>query len=128
MRILTEQCATCIFRPSNLMHLREGRVKQMITDCQTYDTHVPCHETMEYDDSDEEGNAVGVTDGSPVCRGFYDRYPGVGQMIRISERLNLVEFTPPPGVRLRQSFETRSRKPPRPRSTSGSRHRVVPGQ
>jgi hypothetical protein len=121
MRILTEQCATCIFRPGNLMNLREGRVREMVNEVRTQDSYIPCHETMEYDDSDEDGYAHGVTDDSPVCRGFYDRYPGVGQMIRISERLNMVEFVAPPSA-------AHSRRPLHRQSTSGSRRPAGPGR
>lgn len=100
MKVLKEQCATCIFRPGNLMGLRKGRVKSMVDACITQDSYIPCHETMEYEDKDaDEYDDPGalITIDSPVCRGFYDKYPGVGQVIRISERLGMLEEvdTPP---------------------------------
>jgi hypothetical protein len=94
MKVLKEQCATCIFRPGNLMHLQKGRVKEMVAQCKAQDTHIPCHEHMEYvhEWADEDADAdYETTPDSPVCRGFYNRYPGVGQMIRIFERLGRLE-------------------------------------
>ena len=94
MKLLKEQCATCIFRPGNPMSLRPGRVQAMVRACQINDTYIPCHERMNNDlDMDEDGDLVMTTSTteSPVCRGFYDKYPGIGQMIRISERLGLLE-------------------------------------
>lgn len=91
MRVLAEQCATCIFRPGNPMKLNPGRVKRMVAECQRRDTYIPCHEHMQRVGEDGET----VTAESPVCRGFYDRYPGVGQMIRISQRLGMWEEVRP---------------------------------
>jgi hypothetical protein len=94
MKVLTEQCATCIFRPGNLMHLHPQRVKQMVVACKAVDGYIPCHETMQYED--EDSDEYRATMDSPVCRGFYDAYPGLGQIIRIAERLGMIEFVDPP--------------------------------
>ena len=99
MNVLNEQCATCIFRPGNLMHLRPGRVKQMVAECQRRDTFIPCHEHMSHVGEDDEV----VTADSPVCRGFYDRYPGVGQLLRIMGRLGNLWFVDGSGNRLERA-------------------------
>lgn len=62
----------------------------MVTQCVRRDTYVVCHETMERDDRSY------ASFESPVCRGFYDKFPGVGQLIRIAQRLGLIEFVDPP--------------------------------
>lgn len=94
MNVLKEQCATCIFRPGNPMRLQAGRVKDMVTACIRRDVYIPCHEHMTIDvekEPDSDG-VVQINPRDPVCRGFYDRYPGVGQMIRIAGRLGMIKF------------------------------------
>lgn len=96
MFVLEAQCATCIFRPGNPMSLNKGRVKGMVEDCKRNAGHIPCHETMRYedDDVDDDGGDPRTTWDSPVCRGFYDRYPDVSQSIQIARRLGVLRFIP----------------------------------
>lgn len=94
MKVLREQCATCIFRPGNPMRLQKGRVQGMVQECLRRDSYISCHEHVQYVHSwaDDEADAdYEATPESTVCRGFYDRYPGVGQMIRIAGRLGILE-------------------------------------
>lgn len=73
-RLLSRQCATCIFRPGNLMHLDEGRLKDMVRAAAR--TYVICHDTLPYADHPGVGPAI--------CRGFYDRYDTFAlQVIRL---------------------------------------------
>lgn len=77
LRVMREQCPTCIFRPDNPMQLRRGRVADMTRETDRADTNVTCHQTL-------------GTDRGVLCRGSVDRRPG--QMVRIAERLGaLVE-------------------------------------
>lgn len=71
VRLMAAKCDTCIFRPGNLMHLRPGRVKDMVDTCLRNSGHVVCHKTL-----DE------ATDGA-ICRGFADAYPGVALALRV---------------------------------------------
>jgi hypothetical protein len=72
LRVHSEQCSTCIFRPGNLMKLRPGRLQQLIQLNRRQDSHIVCHQTLK--------------DGmQAVCRGFYDRF--TSQMIRICGRM-----------------------------------------
>jgi hypothetical protein len=48
VRVLTEMCATCIFRPGNLMHLRRGRLATIVNDHQQADGNLICHSTLPY--------------------------------------------------------------------------------
>jgi hypothetical protein len=89
MKVMRNQCATCIFRPGNPMDLRSGRVHEMVAMCRQHDTHIPCHERLTTITEIEGLSEINLDD--PVCRGFYDAYPGVGQMIRISGRLRLIK-------------------------------------
>ncbi len=101
MNVLAEQCATCIFRPGNPMHLRPGRVKEMVEACVRRDVHIPCHEHITPTDQDPDADGcVQIDPNYPVCRGFYDRYPGVGQLIRIMGRLGALHVVDAAGNRL----------------------------
>lgn len=88
LEILDAQCETCIFRPGNKMHLKKGRVAQMVRDCTRDQSFITCHETMVYDDPD----AGDPTASGPMCRGFFDNHGHVSQMVRIAERLGMLEF------------------------------------
>lgn len=93
MRVMGEQCQTCIFRPGNPMDLEPGRVRKMVDACVKNDVHIPCHEHMADPYEDEEEGEEGLRQinlEDPVCRGFYDQYPGVGQMVRIATRLGQI--------------------------------------
>lgn len=61
LRVLREQCATCIFRPGNLLELASGAVKDVVRQSLANDTAVICHDTL-------------ALDVQAVCRGFADRY------------------------------------------------------
>jgi hypothetical protein len=88
-RLLSRQCETCIFRPGNPMHLRPGRVKQMVSEalregCQG----IICHDTVSYGEHPDFGGAL--------CRGFYDAFGYRNNFVRIMERLGgFTEVDPP---------------------------------
>jgi len=60
VHVCSAMCSTCIFRPGNLMHLKPGRVREMVDGATKEDSAIICHSTLEGDNA--------------VCRGFYDRY------------------------------------------------------
>lgn len=85
-RVLSEQCVTCIFRPGNLMNLREGRLQQIVRDTCAAGSYIVCHETLP---------GMPGEDTPALCRGFYDRYGT--NFIRVMDRLGgFVEIPPPP--------------------------------
>lgn len=90
MRVLAEQCPTCIFRPGNLMQLRPGRLRDMIDTCERKQGFVICHELLER----RGGHKVaGKGATGAVCRGYYDRYDT--QWLQVARRLGIVlEVTP----------------------------------
>jgi hypothetical protein len=81
LRIMREQCSTCIFRPGNLMQLNRGRLADMVQLTRARDTNVVCHQTL--------GEPFGA-----MCRGSVDER--AGQLVRIAERLNAVELVDAP--------------------------------
>lgn len=69
-------CPTCIFRPGNLMHLKEGRVEEMVAEATGNDSVIPCHETL--------------GDEPAVCRGFFDKH--APPFLQVADRLGVVVF------------------------------------
>lgn len=78
------------------MHLNSGRVAGMVRECARRQSFIPCHETLVYDDEDEDGETTAT---GPMCRGFYDAHGHVSQLLRIAERLNAVRFVNADDVR-----------------------------
>ena len=76
------QCATCVFKPGNLMDLAPGRLAGMINDATRNDDGcIPCHHHL-YESAEVE----------PVCRGFYDRHATLP--IRLAEAMGILEWVP----------------------------------
>lgn len=75
VRVMAEMCATCVFRPGNLMHLPPGRLAGMIADATRSESTIVCHSTL-----DKEEQAC--------CRGFFDKYATAP--LQIAERLGFV--------------------------------------
>lgn len=63
-RVLSEKCNTCIYRPGNLMHLREGRKEEMERGSLERDSWIVCHKTLP-----ASGQPVGT---QAICRGYWD--------------------------------------------------------
>jgi hypothetical protein len=80
--VLDRKCATCIFRPGNLMHLQEGRRDAMVADCIADNTIIPCHKTLD--------------DARSVCRGLYDLHYNDIPILQIADRLGLIAYDQPP--------------------------------
>lgn len=89
-RLLKEQCSTCVGRPGNLMHLRTGRLKDLIQANTGPEAHgLVCHQTLSYGDDPDARPAF--------CRWFYDGFGHLANYIRISERLGGFTEVDPPG-------------------------------
>jgi hypothetical protein len=94
VRVLSERCATCVFRPGNLMHLRPGRLRELVRENLAAGALLTCHDTLSYGAHPEVGEAV--------CRGFWDRYRQQTNTWRVMERLSRLldrpwwEEVPPP--------------------------------
>lgn len=85
VHVMSEQCATCVFRPGNLMRLAPGRLRGMIDDCLKEDTIIPCHSTL-----------YGAADHQAVCRGLYDRHAGDILPLRLAQAFGIVAWQDPP--------------------------------
>ena len=85
-RVLTRQCATCIFHPGDPMHLAPGRLSEMVTQARRAEGYIICHDTLPYGNHPHTPPAV--------CRGFYDRYTTLS--LQLARRLwGIVEIEPP---------------------------------
>lgn len=82
MYVLSRKCATCIFRPGNLMHLPEGKVEELVQGCIDDDTVIPCHETLDGPRS--------------VCRGLWDKHRRDIVILRTAQAFEVVAYDDPP--------------------------------
>jgi hypothetical protein len=80
LRVCAEMCSDCVFRPNNLMHLRAGRLAQMVRDSLKQDSFIPCHQTL-------DGERA-------VCRGFWDRHKNDTLGCRLGQILGVIETRP----------------------------------
>jgi hypothetical protein len=98
VRVLAEMCATCIFRPGNLMQLQPGRVRGMVAATrpsrdhrrQPTASHIPCHDTIYREDV-----------RPAICRGFFDLPDRPNsprpQLLQVGDRLGWWVYVDPPG-------------------------------
>lgn len=96
-KLLSRKCDTCIFRPGNLMDLRPGRLTEMVKGSLQGGAPILCHETLDYELDDEEGNHTGQGPDEAVCRGYYDKHGSQTNLVRIYQRLGGYEEVEPIG-------------------------------
>ena len=78
LKVFKEYCKNCLLSEDRIVSPK--RAKDIIKGCVTKQTYFICHKaTM------NEGKEI-------VCRKFYDTLGYKSQMIRIAERLNMIEF------------------------------------
>lgn len=76
IHVASVKCATCIFRPGNLMHLAPGRVESMVEESIAGGGSIPCHKTLDGDNA--------------VCRGFFDVHKHDVPALTLAERLGCI--------------------------------------
>jgi hypothetical protein len=87
-RLLSRQCATCILRHGDPMHLGPERLRVIIGQALAAGSFVVCHDTLTYGDYSDYGPAI--------CRGFFDAYAGKSPaLILLRAYRRLVEVPPP---------------------------------
>ena len=88
VHLLSEKCATCIFRPHE-RPVSGARVAGMVR--ATMDTDgatVVCHKTLYQKEGDPQENAI--------CRGWYDRLGDRDSILQVAERMGIIKEVPPP--------------------------------
>lgn len=89
-RLLDDKCETCIFRPGNPMRLKPGRVRGMVRDAIGGGGYITCHATL-------TGPHNPTRTRNAICRGFYDAYAHLSNVLRVFGRLGgFTEVAPPP--------------------------------
>lgn len=83
IHVLEAMCATCVFRPGNLMRLQPGRLAGMVSEAKRDESCIPCHSTTH-----------GAQPHEAVCHGFYTRHPTVP--LRLAQAMGLIEWVPVP--------------------------------
>lgn len=81
VRILSQQCETCVLRPGNQLDLVPGAVKEMVQLALLRQTAIICHDTLDIEEQ-------------AVCRGFADKYDTM--TLQFARRLRLVVEVEPP--------------------------------
>lgn len=85
VHVLSEMCATCVFRAGNLMRLQAGRLREMVQESLAEDSAITCHATL-----------YGGAEHNAVCRGFYDRYKHHVFPLRLAILCERISYDDPP--------------------------------
>jgi hypothetical protein len=78
-QLMDDRCATCVFRPGNLMRLAPGRLAELVEHNLAVGAALICHDTLPYGARPEVGETV--------CRGWYDAYGPRTTSVQVFERL-----------------------------------------
>lgn len=77
LKVYKECCKNCLLSKDRIVSPK--RAKEIIEGCARKQTHFICHKSDDV-----------------VCKTFFDKFGHVSQMIRISERLDMIEFIEQP--------------------------------
>lgn len=81
LKVYKECCNQCLLSKNRIVPA--ARVKEIVSGCAKRQSYFICHKAS-------------VEDKEVVCRTFFDKLGHVSQMIRIAERMNMVEFIEQP--------------------------------
>lgn len=98
VKVMAKMCRTCVFSPAS--PVGAARLRDLERQWRSGDTHQVCHysATASGDDDDWDDDDDVPPQDRVVCRGFFDnRYltEGLGQLLRISERLGGFNYVDP---------------------------------
>lgn len=77
-KVRSEKCDQCLLSPSRIVS--PDRAKEILNECGRKDTHFICHKAS-------------LSGKEVCCRGFYDANPHRTNLMRIADRLGVVQFT-----------------------------------
>ena len=80
LHVVARKCATCIYRPGNLMRLEAGRKEGMEREAVANQSVIPCHKTI-------HGSEIEPA----ICRGYWDTQKHNVGLLSVAERLGIVE-------------------------------------
>ncbi len=81
IQVYHECCNQCLLSKNRIVSA--SRVKEIINGCVKKQTHFICHKAS------IEGKDI-------LCKTYFDKFGHYSQMVRIAERLNMVEYIPQP--------------------------------
>lgn len=87
VHVVEDKCATCIFRPGNLMNLRPGRLREMSREAVADQSVIVCHSTLP-----EVAESGGV---EAVCRGYFDAHAHDVTPLRLALAADFIAYDPP---------------------------------
>jgi len=81
MKVYKDCCKNCLLSPDAIVSAK--RRKEIIQTCSLEQTHFICHKAS-------------MRDEDVCCKNFYDKLGHTSQMVRIAQRLNVVQFVEQP--------------------------------
>lgn len=95
LQVYSSCCKNCLLSDDRIVSLE--RAKQIIEDCKKDQNYFICHKAS-------------MENKEIVCKKFYDELGQHSQMIRIAERLNMVEFVEQPDSKRLPSHKDMEKK------------------
>lgn len=89
MKVYKESCKNCLLSADSIVSPQ--RRKEIVTGCVKKQTHFQCHKAT------IEGKDI-------LCKTFFDKLGHHSQMIRIAERLGMIEYVEQPEQRRMPSY------------------------
>jgi hypothetical protein len=77
LKVYNQCCGNCLLSPKRIVSPQ--RAKDIIEECKQTQTHFICHKAS-------------MRDEQVLCNKFYHQFGQFSQMVRISERLKMVQF------------------------------------
>lgn len=77
VHVVREQCSTCVLRSGNLMHLQQGRLKDMLTANLEAGSAYACHQTLGGEHA--------------LCKAYVDQYGDRLFVIRLARTLGVIK-------------------------------------
>jgi hypothetical protein len=90
IHVCKSMCATCIFRPGNLMHLEDERRGSMVREAVKEQTAIICHSTLN-------------TRANAVCHGFFKLHSTLP--LAVASLMGAIEYDEPRELHLRGTMK-----------------------
>lgn len=81
MQVFKECCKNCLLSADAIVSPK--RRKEIVNECVRKQTHFQCHKAT-------------MQDKDILCKSYFDKFGHHSQMVRIAERLNMIEFVEQP--------------------------------
>ena len=95
LKVYKECCKNCLLSEDRIVSPK--RAKEIINDCTRNQTHFICHKAT-------------LNDEEIVCSKFYNTLGHNSQMIRIAQRLDVIEFVEQPDSKKLRTHKEMSKK------------------